>query len=173
MEDSDDTFFKELVEHHISGQLKVAPEHISDRVLKHMGKPGNKVFSDFAEKYRELNKEAGKEQYLVPYFISSHPGGTLEDAIALGEYLRDTGLRSEQVQDFIPTPGTVSTVMFYTGFDPLTLEKVYVVNDPLEKAMHRALLQYKKPENYDLVKSALIKCNRTDLIGNDQNVLFL
>jgi len=169
MEDRDDTFFKELVEHHISGQLKVAPEHISDNVLKYMGKPGNKVFSDFAEKYKELNKEAGKEQYLVPYFISSHPGGTLDDAIALGEYLRDTGLRSEQVQDFIPTPGTVSTVMFYTGFDPLTLEKVYVVNDALEKAMHRALLQYKKPENYDLVKTALIKCNRTDLIGNDHN----
>ncbi len=165
MGDKDDTFFKELCEHHISGQLKVAPEHISNNVLKHMGKPNKEVYIKFAEKYEKINKRLGKDQYLVPYLISSHPGSTLKDAIELAEYLRDIHHQPEQVQDFYPTPGTVSTCMYYTGINPLTGEKVYVPRDPEEKRMQRALLQYKNPNNYDLVAKALMKAGRSDLIG--------
>lgn len=165
MGDKDDTFFKELCEHHISGQLKVAPEHISNNVLKHMGKPNKEVYLKFAEKYERINKKLGKDQYLVPYLISSHPGSTLKDAIELAEYLRDIHHQPEQVQDFYPTPGTVSTCMYYTGINPLTGEKVYVPRDPEEKRMQRALLQYKNPNNYDLVSKALMKAGRSDLIG--------
>lgn len=166
MLDKDDSFFRELVKYHISGQLKVAPEHISDRVLEYMGKPKRKVFDAFREKYEKINREEGKNQFLVPYLISSHPGSNLEDAVELAEYLRDTGLRADQVQDFIPTPGTLSTAMFYSGYDPLTMKKIHVVEDLHEKAMQRALLQYGKPQNRELVEEALKKCGRTDLIGN-------
>lgn len=169
--DKDETFFKELVEHHISGQLKVAPEHVSDSVLDLMGKPGNRVFSEFAKRYKELNSSIGKNQFLVPYFISSHPGSTLKDAIELAEYLRDSGLRSDQVQDFIPTPGTLSTAMFYSGFDPLTMKAVKSQMTPHNKALQRALLQYRKPKNRDLVREALILCGREDLIGNGSKCL--
>lgn len=171
MLDKDDTFFKELVEHHISGQLKVAPEHVSDHVLGLMGKPGNSVFKKFTEKYYKINQELGMNQFLVPYFISSHPGSTLEDAVELAEYLRDTGLRSDQVQDFIPTPGTLSTAMFYSGYDPITMKIVSRELSPHDKALQRALLQYRKPQNRELVREALIKCNRIDLIGNGKNCL--
>lgn len=171
MLDPDETFFKELVEHHISGQLKVAPEHVSDNVLKLMGKPGNSVFSAFSKRYKEINDELGKNQYLVPYFISSHPGSTLKDAVELAEYLRDTGLRSDQVQDFIPTPGTLSTAMFYSGFDPETMKKVKSEMTTHEKALQRALLQYKKPQNRELVREALILCGREDLIGGGNRCL--
>ncbi len=171
MLDKDDTFFRELVEHHISGQLKVAPEHVSDSVLKLMGKPGNSVFSGFAKKYRELNEELGKNQFLVPYFISSHPGSTLKDAVELAEYLRDTGLRSDQVQDFIPTPGTLSTAMFYSGFNPENMKRVESQLSSHNKALQRALLQYKKPQNKELVREALILCGREDLIGRGDKCL--
>ena len=171
MLDKDDSFFRELVKHHISGQLKVAPEHVSDRVLKIMGKPGRKVFDQFTAKYNKINEEEGKKQFLVPYLISSHPGSTLEDAVELAEYLRDSGLRSDQVQDFIPTPGTLSTAMFYSGYNPLTMKKIHIVTDMREKAMQRALLQYKKPQNRELVEEALILCGRTDLIGNGSDCL--
>lgn len=171
MLDNDDTFFRELVEHHISGQLKVAPEHVSDKVLKLMGKPSNNVFSEFAKKYEDLNEEFGKNQSLVPYFISSHPGSTIKDAIELAEYLRDTGLRSDQVQDFIPTPGTLSTAMFYSGFDPITMNRVKSELTLHEKALQRALLQYKKPQNRELVREALILCGREDLIGKGDKCL--
>lgn len=171
MLDKDDTFFKELVKHHISGQLKVAPEHVSDKVLKLMGKPGNSVFSEFTKKYKKLNKEIGKDQFLVPYFISSHPGSTLKDAVMLAEYLRDTGLRSDQVQDFIPTPGTLSTAMFYSGFNPLTMKPVKSQMSAHDKALQRSLLQYRKPNNKKLVQEALIKCDRRDLIGKSDKCL--
>lgn len=171
MLDRDDTFFRELVEHHISGQLKVAPEHVSDKVLKLMGKPGNIVFSEFTKKYKKLNKEIGKDQFLVPYFISSHPGSTLKDAVMLAEYLRDTGLRSDQVQDFIPTPGTLSTAMFYSGFDPLTMKPVKSQMSSHDKALQRSLLQYRKTNNKKLVQEALIKCGRGDLIGKSEKCL--
>lgn len=171
MLDKDDTFFRELVEHHISGQLKVAPEHVSDNVLKLMGKPGNSVFSSFAKKYKQLNEELGKNQFLVPYFISSHPGSSLKDAVELAEYLRDTGLRSDQVQDFIPTPGTLSTAMFYSGFNPETMKPVKSELTPHDKALQRALLQYGKPQNRELVREALIKCGREDLIGKGDKCL--
>ena len=163
--DKDDTFFRELCEHHVSGQLKVAPEHISDNVLKYMGKPGVKQYEKFCNKFYEINRELGKEQYLVPYLMSSHPGSTLRDAIDLAVYLRKNNIRPEQVQDFYPTPGTLSTAMFYTGLDPRTMKRVYVPRDPHEKAMQRALLQSSRKENYALVKEALKKANRTDLIG--------
>jgi uncharacterized radical SAM protein YgiQ len=166
MLDKDDTFFRELVKHHISGQLKVAPEHVSDKVLRIMGKPGRKVFDEVTAKYKKLNQEEGKNQFLVPYLISSHPGSTLSDAVELAEYLRDSGLRADQVQDFIPTPGTLSTAMFYSGYNPLTMEKVHIVSDMREKAMQRALLQYGKPQNRELVEEALTMCGRTDLIGS-------
>lgn len=169
--DKDDTFMREMVEHHISGQLKVAPEHISDNVLKMMGKPENSVYERFIKKYKHLNEKMGKKQFVVPYLMSSHPGSTLKDAIALAEYLRDLGYMPEQVQDFYPTPSTISTCMYYTGLDPRTMEKVYVPVNPHEKAMQRALIQYKNPQNYDLVHEALVKAGRMDLIGFDKKCL--
>ncbi len=169
--DSDDTFFKELVEHHISGQLKVAPEHISDAVLSKMGKPENQVYERFVKKYYQLNERLSKKQFLVPYLMSSHPGSTLKEAIELAEYLRDLGYMPEQVQDFYPTPSTVSTVMYYTGIDPRNGERVYVCRNPHEKAMQRALIQYRNPKNYDLVYEALEKAGRGDLIGFDKKCL--
>ena len=190
--DRDRTFLRELCRYHISGQLRVAPEHVSDNVLSKMGKPGAEVYREFVRLFEEMNKKTGKEQYIVPYLMSSHPGSTLKDAIALAEYIRELGYMPEQVQDFYPTPGTVSTCMYYTGLDPLSLhtagtgrnaadaltegfakgenggarmEKVYVPRDPHEKAMQRALIQYRDPANYDLVKEALLKAGRADLIG--------
>ncbi len=163
--DADDAFFKELVEHHVSGQLKVAPEHISDEVLSKMGKPNNAVYEKFVEKYNKLNQKLGKKQFLVPYLMSSHPGSTLKEAIELAEYLRDLGYMPEQVQDFYPTPSTISTVMYYTGVDPRNMQPVYVCKNPHEKAMQRALIQYRNPKNYDLVKEALLAAGREDLIG--------
>ena len=163
--DKDTTFFEELCKYHISGQLRVAPEHISDNVLKYMGKPGRAVYDRFVDKFYSINKKLKTEQYVVPYLMSSHPGSTLDDAIALSEYLRDRKLNPKQVQDFYPTPGTVSTCMYYTGINPLTMEEVYVPKTFEEKQMQRALLQYKNPENYNLVKKALIKAGREDLIG--------
>lgn len=169
--DKDDTFFRELVEHHISGQLKVAPEHISDAVLKRMGKPENAVYERFVAKYKKLNEQTGKNQFLVPYLMSSHPGSTLKEAIALAEYLRDLGYMPEQVQDFYPTPSTLSTVMYYTGLDPRDGKSVYVCRNPHEKAMQRALIQYRNPKNYELVYEALNTAGRTDLIGFDKKCL--
>ncbi len=169
--DPDDTFFRELVEYHVSGQLKVAPEHIADPVLAMMGKPKNAVFERFVKKYEKINEQCGKKQFLVPYLMSSHPGSTLKEAIALAEYLRDTGHSPEQVQDFYPTPSTISTVMYYTGVDPRTGKPVYVPTNPHEKAMQRALIQYRNPKNYDLVHEALVKAGRTDLIGFDKKCL--
>lgn len=171
MADKDDRFLKELCRYYISGQLRVAPEHISDNVLKLMGKPENSVYEAFINKYRKVNNLTGKEQYLVPYLMSSHPGSTMKDAIALAEYIRDIGYMPEQVQDFYPTPSTISTCMYYTGVDPRNMEKVYVPRNPHEKAMQRALIQYRKPENYDLVKEALIKGHREDLIGFNEKCL--
>ncbi len=165
MYDKNKEFFEELVEHHISGQLKVAPEHIDDKVLVRMGKPSKELYDEFCKKYKDLNKKHGKDQYLVPYLMSSHPGSTINSAIMLAEYLKETGHTPEQVQDFYPTPGTASTCMYYTGIDPFTNEEVYVCRDQHEKAMQRALMQYKLPQNYDLVKEALIKAKRIDLIG--------
>ena len=171
MADSDDSFFRELIEHHVSGQLKVAPEHISDAVLKRMGKPENKVYEGFVKKYYKLNEEIGKKQFLVPYLMSSHPGSTLKEAIELAEYLRDIGYMPEQVQDFYPTPSTMSTVMYFTGIDPRDMKPVYICRNPHEKAMQRALIQYRNPDNYELVKEALIKGGREDLIGFDKKCL--
>ncbi len=171
MLDKDDTFFKELVEHHISGQLKVAPEHISDAVLSKMGKPENSVYEAFTEKYRKLNQKLGKNQFLVPYLMSSHPGSTLKEAIELAEYLRDIGYMPEQVQDFYPTPSTMSTVMYYTGINPVDMKPVYVCRNPHEKAMQRALIQYRNPKNYELVYEALKAAHREDLIGFDKKCL--
>lgn len=171
MLDKDDTFFRELVEHHISGQLKVAPEHICDVVLSKMGKPENAVYEAFTEKYSKLNKKIGKNQFLVPYLMSSHPGSTLKEAVELAEYLRDIGYMPEQVQDFYPTPSTMSTVMYYTGIDPITMKKVYVCKNPHEKAMQRALIQYRNPKNYELVLEALKAAGREDLIGFDKKCL--
>lgn len=169
--DGDDTFFKELCEHHISGQLKVAPEHVADAVLQKMGKPANHVYQKFVERYYKYNKELNKNQFLVPYLMSSHPGSTLKEAIQLAEYLRDLGYMPEQVQDFYPTPSTLSTCMYYTGYDPRTMTKVYVPINPHEKAMQRALIQYRNPKNYNLVVEALTKAGRTDLIGYEKNCL--
>ncbi len=169
--DPDESFFKELVNYHVSGQLKVAPEHCSAAVLDKMGKPHIELYLKFQKRFYELTKSFGKEQYLVPYLMSSHPGSTLKDAIELAVFLKKQGLRPEQVQDFYPTPGTVSTCMFYTGLDPYTLEPVYVPRTPAEKAKQRALLQYFKPENYQTVLSILKSEGRTDLIGNGPNCL--
>lgn len=163
--DKDDRFFKELCEHHISGQLKVAPEHISRNVLEKMGKPNRDVYDKFVKKYKQINEALGKNQFLVPYLMSSHPGSTLNDAIELAEYLRDLGYMPEQVQDFYPTPSTLSTCMYYTGLDPRSMKKVYVPKTPHEKAMQRALIQYRNPKNYDLVLDALKKADRMDLVG--------
>ena len=169
--DKDDRFFRELVQHHISGQLKVAPEHISDPVLKLMGKPRNAVYEKFLEKYYALNKQLGKKQFVVPYLMSSHPGSTLKEAVELAEYLHRNHLTPEQVSDFYPTPSTISTVMYYTGVDPRTMEKVHVTTNPHEKAMQRALIQYKNPKNYDLVYEALQKAGRMDLVGYESRCL--
>ena len=171
MADKDDTFFRELVEHHVSGQLKVAPEHVAPNALKYMGKPSGKTYDRFREKFFKINKQLGKEQYIIPYLMSSHPGSGLKEAIELAEYLRDTKYQPEQVQDFYPTPGTLSTTMFYTGLDPITMEEVYVPRTKEEKAMQRALLQFKKPKNYKLVYDALMQAGREDLIGNGPKCL--
>ena len=169
--DKDKTFFRELCEHHVSGQLKVAPEHISDSVLSLMGKPPVAVYNKFREEYKKINARIGKKQYLGPYLMSSHPGSTLKEAVELAEYLRDLGYMPEQVQDFYPTPSTISTCMYYTGLDPRTMKKVYVTNNPHEKAMQRALIQYRNPKNYDLVYEALHLAHRTDLIGFEPKCL--
>lgn len=171
MYDKDRTFLRELCEHHVSGQLKVAPEHISNTVLQKLGKPSVEVYNSFVKAYKDMNKKIGKEQYLVPYLMSSHPGSTLKEAVELAEYLRDLGYMPEQVQDFYPTPSTISTCMYYTGLDPRTMEPVYVATNPHEKAMQRALIQYRNPKNYDLVHEALIKAGRQDLIGFDSKCL--
>jgi uncharacterized radical SAM protein YgiQ len=171
MYDKDDTFFNELVEHHISGQLKVAPEHVSPKVLDKMGKPNRALYDRFVDKYQKINEKYQKNQFLVPYLMSSHPGSDLHAAIELAEYLRDINYIPEQVQDFYPTPGTVATTMYYTGLDPKTLESVYVPKSMHEKAMQRALMQFNRPNNYQLVKEALIKANRLDLIGQAKHCL--
>lgn len=169
--DEDDAFLRDLCRYHVSGQLKVAPEHISDNVLKYMGKPNVSIYNKFCEKYEKINKKYGMNQFLVPYLMSSHPGSTIDDAIMLAEYLRDHHLSPEQVQDFYPTPSTISTCMYYTGIDPRDMKPVYVALNPHEKAMQRALIQYKRPENYELVKEALIKAGRQDLIGFGEKCL--
>lgn len=169
--DKDDTFFRELCEHHVSGQLKVAPEHVADPVLQMMGKPDNSVYQAFTKKYKQINEKLGKKQFLVPYLMSSHPGSTMKEAIALAEYLRDLGYMPEQVQDFYPTPSTISTCMYYTGVDPRTMKPVYVPKNPHEKAMQRALIQYRNPKNYDLVMEALKSADRMDLVGFDKHCL--
>lgn len=163
--DRKNEFLRELCEHHVSGQLKVAPEHVSDQVLALMGKPQNKVYEEFIRQFGKMNERLGKKQYLVPYLMSSHPGSTLKEAVKLAEYCRDLGYMPEQVQDFYPTPSTLSTCMYYTGLDPRTMEPVYVPRNPHEKAMQRALIQYRNPKLYDLVAEALEKAGRTDLIG--------
>ncbi len=169
--DKDDSFLRELCKYHVSGQLRVAPEHVSDHVLDLMGKPRNEVYQEFIRRFDKVNKELGLQQYAIPYLISSHPGSDLNDAIALAESIRDMGYIPEQVQDFYPTPSTISTVMYYTGVDPRNMQPVYIVSNPHEKAMQRALLQYRKPENYALVKEALLKAGRQDLIGFDRHCL--
>ena len=169
--DPDDTFLRELCEYHVSGQLKVAPEHVSDLVLQKMGKPEYSVYQKFVEKYNQMNKKLCKDQYLVPYLMSSHPGSTLKEAVNLAEHLRDFGYMPEQVQDFYPTPSTLSTCMYYTGVDPRNMQPVYVPKNPHEKAMQRALIQYRDPKNYDLVMEALKKTGRMDLVGYDKRCL--
>ena len=169
--DKSGDFFAELVRYHISGQLKVAPEHCIDYVLDYMGKPHIDVYERFMERYKKLNQRYDKEQYVVPYLMSSHPGCTLADAVELAEFLNKTGRQPEQVQDFYPTPGTLSTCMWYTGIDPRTMERVYVARDPHEKALQRALLQWKRPEMRRLVTEALYKAGREDLIGYGKDCL--
>lgn len=169
--DKERTFLRELCQHHVSGQLKVAPEHISDAVLEKMGKPKAAVYHQFVREYEKMNQKLGKKQYLVPYLMSSHPGSTLKEAVELAEFLRDLGYMPQQVQDFYPTPATISTCMYYTGLDPRTMKPVYVAHNPHEKAMQRALIQYRDPKNYELVKEALQKTGRTDLIGFDKKCL--
>ena len=169
--DKDKSFLKEICKYHVSGQLRVAPEHISDNVLSKMGKPGVDVYNKFCSEFEKVNKELDMNQFIVPYLMSSHPGSTIKDAIALAEYLRSLKYMPEQVQDFYPTPGTVSTCMFYTGIDPLTMNEVYVERDPHKKALQRALIQYRDPKNYDLVKEALLMEGRDDLIGFDKQCL--
>lgn len=171
LEDKNDEFFRELVAHHVSGQLKVAPEHCSQSVLEYMGKPSVESYQRFSKRYFALSKQAGKEQYLVPYFISSHPGCTLKDAVELAVFLKKQNLRPEQVQDFYPTPGTISTCMYYTGLDPYSLQPVYTAVSPKEKAMQRALMQCFLPQNRSLVEQALRLVGRTDLIARDSNAL--
>ena len=169
--DKNTDFFEELCKHHVSGQLRVAPEHISDNVLQYMGKPGRQVYDRFVDKFYNINKKLGMNQYVVPYLMSSHPGSTLNDAVMLAEYLRDHRLTPEQVQDFYPTPGTISTCMYYTEIDPFTMKPVYVPKTFEEKQMQRALLQFKYPENYRQVEKALIAADRQDLIGHSQKCL--
>jgi uncharacterized radical SAM protein YgiQ len=171
MHDPSDDFFYELCEHHVSGQLKVAPEHIDETVLNYMGKPSGKLYGAFVDKFNKVNQTLGKEQYVIPYLMSSHPGSTLKSAIKLAEYLRDIQYTPEQVQDFYPTPGTLSTCMYHTGLDPRTLKEVYVPKTSGEKAMQRALLQFKNPKNYNLVYEALVLSNRQDLIGYHKKAL--
>lgn len=171
MADKSDAFLRELCQHHISGQLKVAPEHVSPKVLSVMGKPGRDVYDAFCAKYAKINQQLGKEQYLVPYLISSHPGSDLQAAIELAEYLRDINHQPEQVQDFYPTPGTLSTCMFYTGFDPRNGKPIFIPRTPQEKAMQRALLQFKRPQNFPLVREALRAAGREDLIGTNRHCL--
>lgn len=171
LQDKDDTFFRELVEHHVSGQLKVAPEHCSAAVLDKMGKPHIEAYIEFSKRYFRYTGQVHKEQYLVPYLMSSHPGSTLDDAIELAVFLKKHNIRPEQVQDFYPTPGTISTCMFYTELDPYTMEKVYVAKNMHDKALQRALLQYYDSRNYKLCEEALRKAHRTDLIGSDKNCL--
>lgn len=171
MADKSRTFLKELCKYHISGQLKVAPEHVSDDVLSMMGKPKHEVFLEFTKEYNKENQRQRLKQYMVPYLMSSHPGCTMKDAVRLAEYLRDIGYMPEQVQDFYPTPSTISTCMYYTGLDPRTMKEVYIPKNPHEKAMQRALIQYKNPQNYDLVKEALILTGREDLIGYEKRCL--
>ncbi len=168
---NDMAFLKELCEHHVSGQLKVAPEHISPKVTKLMGKAGKETYQKFKKAYEQANKELGKEQYLVPYYMSSHPGAGLKEAVELAEFLRDTGYNPEQVQDFIPTPGSLSTCMYYTGLHPLTGEKVYVAKEAHDKRLQRALLQYRNPKNHALVQEALTAAGRQDLIGYEPKCL--
>lgn len=171
LEDKDDTFFKEMVEHHVSGQLKVAPEHCSAAVLDKMGKPHIEAYIEFSKRYFSYTNEVNKEQYLVPYLMSSHPGSQLKDAVELAEFLKKNHIRPEQVQDFYPTPGTIATTMYYTGLDPYTMEEVYVAKTPHDKALQRALLQYYNPKNRDLVEEALRKAKRFDLIGTGEKCL--
>ena len=166
-----DEFLKELCEKHISGQLRVAPEHVSDNVLKMMGKPKNSVYESFIARYQKVNARTGKKQFVVPYLMSSHPGSTLKEAVELAEYVRDIGYMPEQVQDFYPTPSTISTCMYYTGFDPRTGERVYVPKSASEKAMQRALMQYFMPQYRDLARTALQKAGREDLIGFGKHAL--
>jgi uncharacterized radical SAM protein YgiQ len=158
-------FLRELCEHHISGRLKVAPEHVSAKVLRHMNKPYFGLYEEFAEKFAAINAKLKKEQFLVPYLLSSHPGCNLDDAIELAEYLQSVGSKPEQVQDFYPTPGTLSTCMYYTGLDPRTMKRVFAAKSQREKTTQRALIQYRSPANYDIVKNALIRAGRKDLIG--------
>lgn len=165
LRDKDETFFKEMVEHHISGQLKIAPEHVSDKVLKLMGKPGHKLFEKFITKYQMFNKKLDKKQFFIPYFISSHPGSDVKDAIKLAEYLKGLGFTPDQVQDFYPTPGTLSTAMYYTGLDPLTGREIFVAREHKDKTMQRALLQFDRPNNYLKVLEALKIAGRMDLVG--------
>jgi uncharacterized radical SAM protein YgiQ len=169
--DKNKEFLREICKYHVSGQLRVAPEHISNNVLSKMGKPGVEIYNAFIKEFDKVNKELNMDQYIVPYLMSSHPGSKLEDAIALAEYLRDHHISPDQVQDFYPTPGTVSTTMYYTGYDPQTMQEVFVERDPHAKAVQRALIQYKRPENYELVKEALLKAGREDLIGFDAKCL--
>ena len=164
-------FLKELCQYHVSGQLKVAPEHVSDKVLKRMGKPSNDVYQKFSAEYKRMNEKLGLKQYLVPYLMSSHPGCDMKEAVKLAEFVRDLGYMAEQVQDFYPTPSTISTCMYYTGIDPRTGESVYVPKNPHEKEMQRALIQYRDPKNYDLIKEALETAGRTDLIGFEPKCL--
>jgi len=171
MADPDPTLFRELVEHHTSGQLKVAPEHVSDAVLKRMGKPKHEVYEKFRAKFQDLNDQCGKKQFLVPYFISGHPGSTLKDAVALAQYLKSVGTVPEQVQDFYPTPGTLATAMYWSGLDPLTLQPVETATSPHDKALQRALLQFHLPQNDALVREALKRVGREDLIGNAKGCL--
>lgn len=171
LEDKDDSFFKELVEHHVSGQLKVAPEHCSAAVLDKMGKPHIEAYIEFSKRYFQYTGEVNKEQYLVPYLMSSHPGSTLGDAIELAEFLKKNHIRPEQVQDFYPTPGTISTTMYYTGLDPYTMQEVYCAKNPHDKALQRALLQYFNPKNAALVEEALRRAHRYDLIGTGEKCL--
>ena len=171
LKDEDESFFKDLIKYHVSGQLKVAPEHCSAIVLQKMGKPYIEDYVRFSKRYFELSKSVGKEQYLVPYLMSSHPGSSLNEAVELAVFLKKRGIRPEQVQDFYPTPGTISTCMFYTGLDPYTMKEVYVAKTPKEKAMQRALLQYYNPANKEIIIEALKKCGRFDLIGNGEKCL--
>ncbi|MCD7817916.1 MAG: DUF3362 domain-containing protein, partial [Lachnospiraceae bacterium] len=171
MADKSNVFFRELVKYHISGQLKVAPEHVSDRVLEMMGKPRHSVYLKFTDAYRKMNQSCGMNQYLVPYLMSSHPGCSMKEAVELACYLRSLNYMPEQVQDFYPTPSTISTCMYYTGLDPRTMKPVYVEKNPHMKKLQRALMQFRKPENYELVVEALKIAGRTDLIGYDSGCL--